>query len=103
MADENPQCDCRKHESRAKILSLDGQEIATGGLRIRDGAGQSRFAPDAEFQTPQRLDTTSRPEVVADLGTHQHRLLNWKFCTGTPHGSHNLEYNPYHFHFDVAS
>src|ERR1017187_5658173 len=78
----NPQCDCKTRGSRAKVVRLDSQEIATGLLRLEVPGGEPSFVPDIQFQPPQPLDRTAYPEVIADLGTHQHRLLKWYFCTG---------------------
>jgi hypothetical protein len=102
MSDLNQQCDCRTHESRARILRLDGSEIATGSLRLESPHADGRFVPDGEFQPPRELDRTPHPEVEADLGTHRHRLLKWRICTGTDAKHYRKQDDLAHFHFDEA-
>jgi len=76
--DMNSQCDCRTRASLAKVLNLDGQVIATGPLKLSDGESASGwFEPDSESLLRNVLDANTYPEVLADLGTHQHKLLNF--------------------------
>ena len=77
---EHSKCDCRTRASRAKILNLDGQVIATGLLVLSTLGVDGEFLPDAEFQPPRALDTQARKEVVADLGSHPHVLQDWHLC-----------------------
>lgn len=72
------ECQCRKRMCDAKIRLPDGQEIARGLLKLGvDGAG-GRFVP-APVSNPQTWDSQAVSEVVADMGSHRHRLLGWKY------------------------
>jgi hypothetical protein len=96
---QNPrQSDLRKLWFRARISTLDNVEIATGNLtpELRGVLGQ--FQPDFEFQPPRPLNTTSYPEVLADLGTHQVRLRGWTFCQESANYCHPV-HRPVHFDF----
>ena len=109
----NPQCDCKTHESPAKILNLDGQVISIGSLKLEDRPGLGSFSPTAEYQLPQLLDKTSCQEVVAEIlgdNPHRHRLLRWHFCATVegqppmklaPCSDYFVPDNHFHFRCDV--
>jgi len=72
----NPLCDCRKYATQAKICSLDGQEIARVKLKLEGDGISGWFEPDSASLTRRALDANTYPELLADLGAHQHTLLN---------------------------
>src|SRR5438552_1332824 len=78
----NAQCDCKIHGSRAKILTLGGQVIATGLLKLGGLHTPDSFELDAPMEGSPLLDRTAYPEVVAETMSHQHVLRDWKLCDG---------------------
>ena len=72
----NSQCDCKTRASQAKIRSLDGQEIATASLKLEADGKSGWFEPDSASLIRRALDANTYPELLADLGTHQHKLLS---------------------------
>ena len=76
QAHTNPLCDCRKRASQARIRSLDGLEIARGQLKLADDGKSGWFEPDSASLIRRALGGSTYPKLLADLGTHQHTLLN---------------------------
>lgn len=81
-------CDSQKPLSHARILTLDGQEIATGllGFGTREGIFQA-----TEPLTGVNIDSVS--EVLAEVDSRSLHLVNWHRCKS---------WKAEHFHFQVA-
>lgn len=79
MDESHYRCECRIHKCAAKILTLDGQVIATGLLKLSTDRGHGYFVPIQEPNPPPVLDFQDKAEVTADLCSHQHLLRNWKY------------------------
>jgi hypothetical protein len=74
----HPECQCRKRVCDAKIRLPDGQAISRGLLKLGAFGGAGHFVP-APVSSPKNWDSQAVSEVVADMGSHQHRLLGWKY------------------------
>jgi hypothetical protein len=72
----NPKCDCKTHASQTTIHSEDNQVSATGTLKLEADGKSGHFEPDSASLTRHALDGNTYPKLIADLGTHQHTLLN---------------------------
>jgi hypothetical protein len=79
MKPQNPQCRCRTRKCDARILSLAGLEIAIGFLILESAGDPGLFLPVREGATLQTLDTSSYAKVSAEVGTHRHFLLGWRY------------------------
>lgn len=92
---QTPPADLRKFWFRSRILTLDGQEIATGPIKLRTAPDVGTFVPD--HPPSPSADILQAQKLVAKIGTHRFELEDWEYCGATmEQGLHNL--GP-HFHF----
>jgi hypothetical protein len=103
----NSQCDCKNHKSSARILTLDGKEVAAGLLKLSVDGSDGWFEPNSESLIRNVANEHTHPDLLADLKTHQHRLRNWKRLVGGD-GCPSLTAGPFgevianhRFYFDV--
>ena len=91
--------DLRKLWSLAKILTPDGQEIATGAIRLPIPHAEGIFLPDRQTDT-RNLDTLAGLKALAAIQTDRFVLLGWRGCNapGTP-GPTGRCYIGQHYHF----
>jgi hypothetical protein len=70
--------DLRKLLSPARILTLDGQEISKGAVRLRTTPSRGAFWPD---QLPsQPLGTQPGQRFVVEIGRHRFDTTDWEPC-----------------------
>ena len=89
----NQQSDCRKLLSPARILSLAGQEIAIGLIRLESPGVLGLFSPDSLTPALRLLHTQAAQTVLAETGSHRIELTCFERCP--------KEFPPkphYHFH-----
>lgn len=70
--------------SDAKILNPDGREIATALLTLSSDGTEGWFELNSQVALRHDLDGKIYPELLADLGTHRHRLRNAKLAVDKP-------------------
>ncbi len=58
------------------MCSPDGQEIAKALLKLDADGRSGWFEPHSASLILHSLDANTYPELLADLGTHRHKLLN---------------------------
>jgi len=75
----NPESDYRKRECKAKILTLDGQEIATGTAMLGVPGVVGMFLPDHPSSIL-KLDTLAGKIVAVQIDSHRHEVLGWHHC-----------------------
>jgi hypothetical protein len=72
------QPDLRKLWYEAKILTMDGQEIAKGAIRLEVAPAPGTFLPNPpQFRFS---DIPRGSKLVAEIGTNQFELANWQLC-----------------------
>jgi hypothetical protein len=81
MKTRNPQCKCRTRKSDARILSLAGLEIAIGYLILESVGDPGLFLPVREGASLQTLDQTSYAMVRAEVESHHHFLVGWRYIS----------------------
>jgi len=71
-------CDLDIPRCAATILSMDGQPIATGVVRLLTPPAESRFLTG---NPPNRLlDNPNTPALYAEVGTRRYLLDKWYLC-----------------------
>lgn len=58
------QSDYRKHAFPTRVLTLDGQEIATGPSKLEADGKEGWFEPDSVSLTSHALDASTYPELL---------------------------------------
>jgi hypothetical protein len=74
-------CNCRGNESDAKLF-LEGKEIATGRFKLEADGIDGWFLPDSASLRRFALNENAYPLLLADLGTHQHQIVNVRRVVG---------------------
>jgi DUF1365 family protein len=104
----NPECLCKTHGSKARILTVGGQEIAIGLLKLESPGADASFEPEVGVSIWQSSDNQNLSEVVAEVETpfpHKHRLLDWKLCDAKwcrTQDRKEIYISHFHFHCDDA-
>jgi hypothetical protein len=62
---------------------LDGQKIAEGFLILESVGDPGLFLPVQEGASLQVLIKTAYTKVRAEVGTHHHFLLGWRYTSGS--------------------
>jgi hypothetical protein len=78
---QTPRADLRKLWLRSKILSMDGQALATGLIRLRTAPSLGVFVPD-QIPCPS-LNIPPKTILVAEIGIHRFELSELKACGAT--------------------
>jgi hypothetical protein len=91
--------DLRKLWCPAKILTLDGQEIATGLIKLRTAPALGVFLPNhPPFPL---LDIPKGTKLVAEVGIHRFDLLEWEYCGAMAEvTSEGVCHLGQHYHFE---
>lgn len=89
--------DLRTLWSPARILSLDGQELSKGLIKLRVAPALGVFVPD-HIPCPS-LGIPPETKLVAEIGKHRFALSDWRPCGATVDFSEPFcELGP-HYHF----
>jgi hypothetical protein len=68
------ECDCKKGNVRAVVMV-----VGLGTLMPGSGRAGGCFISDSRANTPDERAAGECSEVVADVGTHRHKLSGWRF------------------------
>jgi hypothetical protein len=82
---------------RAKILSLDGQELSRGTIKLRIAPGRGVFVPD-QIPCPS-LNIPPGTKLVAEIEQHHFDLADWEVCGAEMELAEAIHCIGPHFHF----